>query len=133
MYEPVYLYHFNGLPMSMDLSSALKMEHLIKSWSKQKKWKWIRERNNEIIRNGIMRNMNKEDKVKYFEYLVNSYDMGIAKIRGDHPKEVKIAIDSFFKAAKILVDHPEIGTIPSEYVNKLFGSHLLNILNIIVW
>ena len=39
----------------MDLSSALKMEHLIKSWSKQKKWKWIRERNNEIIRNGIMR------------------------------------------------------------------------------
>ena len=66
--------------------------------------------------------MNKEDKVRYFEYLVNSYDKGIAKIRGDHPKEVKIAIDSFFKAAKILVDHPEIGTIPSEYVNKLLGS-----------
>jgi len=66
--------------------------------------------------------MNKEDKVKYFEYLVNSYDKGVAKIRGDHPEEVKIAIDSFFKAAKILVDHPEIGTIPSEYVNKLLGS-----------
>ena len=66
--------------------------------------------------------MNKEDKVKYFEYLVNSYDKGIAKVRGDHPEEVKIAIDSFFKAAKILVDHPEIGTIPSEYVNKLLGS-----------
>ena len=66
--------------------------------------------------------MNKEEKVKYFEYLVNSYDKGIAKVRGDHPKEVKVAIDSFFKAAKILVDHPEIGTIPSEYVNKLLGS-----------
>ena len=66
--------------------------------------------------------MNKEDKVKYFEYLVNSYDKGVAKIRGDHPEEVKVAIDSFFKAAKILVDHPEIGTIPSEYVNKLLGS-----------
>ena len=66
--------------------------------------------------------MNKEDKVKYFEYLVNSYDKGIARIRGDHPEEVKVAIDSFFKAAKILVDHPEIGTIPSEYVNKLLGS-----------
>ena len=66
--------------------------------------------------------MNKEDKVRYFEYLVNSYDKGIAKIRGDHPKEVKIAIDSFFKAAKILVDHPEIGTIPTEYVNKLLAS-----------
>ena len=66
--------------------------------------------------------MNKEDKVKYFEFLVNSYDKGIAKIRGDHPEEVKIAIDSFFKAAKILVDHPEIGTIPTEYVNKLLSS-----------
>ena len=66
--------------------------------------------------------MNKDDKVRYFEYLVNSYDKGIAKIRGDHPEEVKIAIDSFFKAAKILVDHPEIQTIPTEYVNKLLAS-----------
>ena len=66
--------------------------------------------------------MNKEDKVKYFEYLVNSYDMGIAKIQGDHPDEVRVAIDSFFKAAKILVDHPEIETIPTEYVNKLLES-----------
>ena len=72
---------------------------------------------------GLWKHMNKEDKVKYFEYLVNSYDMGIAKIRGDHPEEVKIAIDSFFKAAKILVDHPEIRTIPPEYVNKLLASH----------
>ena len=38
----------------MTKSDALKMEYLIKSWSKQKKWKWIRERNNEIIQNGIM-------------------------------------------------------------------------------
>jgi len=45
--------------------------------------------------------VNKEDKVRYFEYLVNSYDKGIAKIRGDHP---------------------EIGTIPTEYVNKLLAS-----------
>ena len=66
--------------------------------------------------------MNKEDKVKYFEFLVNSYDKGTARISGDHPQEVKIAIDSFFKAAKILVDHPEIGTIPTEYVNKLLAS-----------
>jgi len=27
----------------MTKSDALKMEYLIKSWSKQKKWKWIRE------------------------------------------------------------------------------------------
>ena len=38
----------------MTKSDALKMEYLIKSWSKQKKWKWIREKNNEIIQNGIM-------------------------------------------------------------------------------
>ena len=66
--------------------------------------------------------MNKEDKVRYFEYLVNSYDKGIARIQGDHPDEVRVAIDSFFKAAKILVDHPEIETIPTEYVNKLLES-----------
>ena len=66
--------------------------------------------------------MNKEEKIKYFEFLVNSYDKGTAKIQGDHPDEVRVAIDSFFKAAKILVDHPEIGTIPTEYVNKLLAS-----------
>ena len=42
------------LSESMDLSSALKMEHHIKSWNREKKLKWIRERNNEIIQNGIM-------------------------------------------------------------------------------
>ena len=66
--------------------------------------------------------MNKEEKIKYFEFLVNSYDKGTASIKGNHPQEVKVAIDSFFKAAKILVDHPEIETIPTEYVNKLLKS-----------
>ena len=66
--------------------------------------------------------MNKEDKVKYFEFLVDSYDKGTASIKGNHPQEVKTAIDSFFKAAKILVDHPEIETIPTEYVDKLLSS-----------
>ena len=66
--------------------------------------------------------MTKEEKIKYFEFLVNSYDKGTASIKGNHPQEVKVAIDSFFKAAKILVDHPEIETIPTEYVNKLLKS-----------
>ena len=70
----------------------------------------------------IHNRMNKEDKVKYFEFLVNSYDKGTARIQGDHPDEVRVAIDSFFKAAKILVDHPEIEKIPTEYVNKLLES-----------
>ena len=34
--------------------------------------------------------MNKEDKVKYFEFLVNSYDKGTASIKGDHPDEVRL-------------------------------------------
>lgn len=63
--------------------------------------------------------MNKKRKKEYFEFLINEYDKGNAKIRGNHPKEVKIAVDTFFKAGKILVDNPDIGTMPQEYVHKL--------------
>ena len=42
------------LSESMELSDALKMEHHIKTWDRDKKLQWIRERNNEIIQNGIM-------------------------------------------------------------------------------
>ena len=66
--------------------------------------------------------MNKKEQKDYFEFLINEYDKGNAKIRGDHPDEVKVAVDSFFKASKILVDHPEIEHIPTEYVDKLLGS-----------
>ena len=66
--------------------------------------------------------MNDKQKKDYFEYLINSYDDGRATIKGNHPEEVQVAVDSFFKAGKILVDHPEIGTIPTEYVDKLLSS-----------
>ena len=66
--------------------------------------------------------MNKKEQKEYFEFLINSYDEGTTSIKGEHPEEVKVAIDSFFKAGKILVDHPEIGTIPTEYVDKLLSS-----------
>jgi len=66
--------------------------------------------------------MNKKEQKEYFEFLINSYDEGTASIKGNHPEEVQIAVDSFFKAGKILVDHPEIGTIPTEYVDKLLGT-----------
>ena len=66
--------------------------------------------------------MNDKQKKEYFEFLINEYDEGRASIRGDHPKEVKVAIDSFFKAAKILVEHPEIEKIPEEYVSKLLSA-----------
>ena len=66
--------------------------------------------------------MNDKQKKEYFEFLINSYDEGTASIKGNHPEEVQIAVDSFFKAGKILVDHPEIENIPTEYVDKLLNS-----------
>ena len=63
-----------------------------------------------------------DKKKKYFEFLINEYDEGRAKIRGDHPQEIKIAVDTLFKAAKILVEHPEIEKIPEEYVSKLLSA-----------
>ena len=61
-------------------------------------------------------------KKEYYESLINDYVDGKASIKGDHPEEVMKAIDSFFHAGKMLVDHPEIGHIPPEYVNKLLSS-----------
>ena len=61
-------------------------------------------------------------KREYYESLINDYVDGKASIRGDHPEEVMKAIDSFFHAGKMLVDHPEIESIPPEYVNKLLSS-----------
>jgi hypothetical protein len=61
-------------------------------------------------------------KKEYYENLINDYVDGKASIRGDHPEDVVKAIDSFFHAGKMLVDHPEIESIPPEYVNKLLSS-----------
>ena len=63
-----------------------------------------------------------DKKKKYFEFLINEYDEGRAKIRGDHPKDIKVAVDTFFKAGKLLVDNPEIDNIPQEYVHKLLAA-----------
>ena len=64
----------------------------------------------------------KDIKKEYYDNLINDYVEGKARIRGDHPEEVMKAIDSFFHAGKMLVDHPEIESIPPEYVNKLLSS-----------
>ena len=61
-------------------------------------------------------------KKEYYDNLINDYVDGKASIKGDHPEEVMKAIDSFFHAGKMLVDHPEIESIPPEYVNKLLSS-----------
>ena len=61
-------------------------------------------------------------KKEYYENLINDYIDGKARIRGDHPEEITKAIDSFFHAGKMLVDHPEIGHIPAEYVENLIST-----------
>ena len=66
--------------------------------------------------------MNKKEQKEYYESLINDYVDGKASIKGDHPEDVHKAIDSFFHAGKMLVDHPEIGHIPQEYVEKLIGT-----------
>ena len=59
---------------------------------------------------------------EYYDNLINQYVEGKAKIKGEHPEDVLKAIDSFFHAGKMLVDHPEIGNIPSEYVENLISA-----------
>ena len=54
-----------------------------------------------------------------YKKLINDYCDGKATIQGDHPKEVMTAMDTFFHMGKILMDNPELTTIPPEYVNKL--------------
>ena len=61
-------------------------------------------------------------KKEYYENLINDYVDGKARIKGNHPDDVHKAIDSFFHAGKMLVEHPEIQHIPSEYVEKLLST-----------
>jgi len=66
--------------------------------------------------------MEKKIEKEYYESLINDYVDGKANIKGDHPDDVHKAIDSFFHAGKMLVDHPEIEHIPPEYVKKLLST-----------
>ena len=68
--------------------------------------------------------MEKDKKItkEYYDKLINDYVDGKTTLKGEHPEEIKTAIDSFFHAGKMLVDHPEVGVIPPEYVEKLLAS-----------
>ena len=59
---------------------------------------------------------------KHFEFLINRYSEGKTKIQGEHPEDVRIAIDTFFKAGKMIVAHPEIEMIPAEYISSLIST-----------
>ena len=60
-----------------------------------------------------------EDQIKKHNEVINDYVNGKVKLKGEHPPEVKEAIDSFFMAGKMMVDYPEITTVPGEYIDKL--------------
>ena len=60
-----------------------------------------------------------KDKIKKHTKIINDYVNGDVKIKGEHPKDVMEAIDSFFMAGKMMVDYPEMDTVPGEYVDKL--------------
>ena len=59
---------------------------------------------------------------EYYKEVINDYIDGKATIKGEHPKEVLVAIDTFFHVGKMLMDNPEIQTVPPEYVNKLLSA-----------
>ena len=62
--------------------------------------------------------MGRMDRDRYKE-VIEDYIDGKVKLRGEHPKDVMEAIDSFFMAGKMMVDYPEMDTVPGEYVDKL--------------
>ena len=62
--------------------------------------------------------MARMDRDRYKE-VIEDYIDGKVKLRGEHPKDVMEAIDSFFMAGKMMVDYPEMDTVPGEYVDKL--------------
>ena len=55
----------------------------------------------------------------YYKELINDYINGKTKIKGEHPQDVMTAMDTFFHVGKMLMDNPEIDTVPPEYLNNL--------------
>ena len=53
-----------------------------------------------------------------YRQLIDDYCEGKASIQGDHPKDVQLAIDTFFHAGKMMMDY-ELDNLPPEYLNNL--------------
>ena len=56
---------------------------------------------------------------EYYKDVINDYINGKTKIQGDHPRDVLVAMDTFFHVGKMLMDNPEIDTVPPEYLTNL--------------
>jgi len=79
-------------------TSALYLLILIIHWNKMKDIKITREE---------------------FEKKMKDYKSGKRGIQPGHPKEIEEAIKSFLELSYMMVEYPEINTIPSEYVENL--------------
>jgi len=55
----------------------------------------------------------------HYKDVINDYINGDVKIKGEHPQDVLVAMDTFFHVGKMLMDNPEIDTVPPEYLNNL--------------
>ena len=55
----------------------------------------------------------------YYKRVINDYIDGKTKIEGEHPKDVLVAMDTFFHVGKMLMDNPELDSVPPEYLNNL--------------
>ena len=54
-----------------------------------------------------------------FEKKMKDYKSGKRGIQPGHPKEIENAIKSFLELSYMMVEYPEINTIPPEYVENL--------------
>ena len=54
-----------------------------------------------------------------FEKKMEDYKSGKRGIQPGHPKEIENAIKSFLELSYMMIEYPEINTIPPEYVENL--------------
>lgn len=62
-----------------------------------------------------------ENEWDKFNKIMEGYKNGSKQVRDGHPEDIKIAIESFFSAALMLQEYPDMGTIPGEYVVNLIN------------
>ena len=60
-----------------------------------------------------------DEQREHYKKIIDDYINGDVKIQGDHPKDVMVAMDTFFHVGKMMMDNPEITTVPPEYLNNL--------------
>lgn len=60
-----------------------------------------------------------DEQREHYKKLINDYIDGKATIKGEHPEDVLVAMDTFFHVGKMLMDNPELDTVPPEYLNNL--------------